>query len=147
MESVTRLAALASAPANGELARLNDMARTLNATSDLDKDSFLKILVTQLTHQDPIQPMEDREFIAQMAQFSTLEQMTNLSSEMGQLRSLFARNQALALLGQFVEIRNAGSFVQGRVEAVTGSEFPQILVNDRYYDASTVERVLEVQIP
>lgn len=45
----------------------------------LGKDDFLKILITQLQHQDPMSPMQDREFIAQMAQFTQVEQMTNMS--------------------------------------------------------------------
>ncbi|GIQ68640.1 hypothetical protein XYCOK13_14640 [Xylanibacillus composti] len=52
----------------------------------LGKDEFLKILITQLQNQDPSQPLQDREFIAQMAQFSSVEQLMNMSKEMGALR-------------------------------------------------------------
>ena len=48
------------------------------ATDGLGRDSFLKLLVTQLQHQDPTQPKEDGEFLAQLAQFSSLEQLTQM---------------------------------------------------------------------
>ena len=47
--------------------------------NNLDKDAFLRLLTTQLANQDPLNPIEDREFIAQLAQFSSLEQMQNLN--------------------------------------------------------------------
>lgn len=56
--------------------------RKTGGDGTLDKDAFIKILLTQLANQDPSNPMQDREFIAQMAQFSALEQMTNLNETM-----------------------------------------------------------------
>jgi flagellar basal-body rod modification protein FlgD len=47
-------------------------------SSQLGKDEFLKILMSQLQHQDPMNPMQDKDFVAQMATFSTLEQITNM---------------------------------------------------------------------
>ena len=54
----------------------------------LDKDAFLKLLVTQLRHQDPLNPIEDKEFISQMAQFSSLEQMQNMGKTMADTNEL-----------------------------------------------------------
>lgn len=50
--------------------------------TEMGKDQFLNLLVTQLKYQDPLNPMDDKSFIAEMAQFSSLEQMQNLSSVM-----------------------------------------------------------------
>ena len=54
-------------------------------SSELGKDEFMKILMAQLQHQDPLSPMDDREFISQMAQFSSLEQMMNMTSSIDML--------------------------------------------------------------
>ena len=57
-------------------------------TNELGKDAFLKLLIAELSNQDPLNPMDDREFIAQMAQFSTLEQMTNMTKALEGLSSM-----------------------------------------------------------
>ncbi|GEM_PF-401791 len=68
---------------------------------ELGRDQFLQILVMQLRHQDPMQPMQDRDFIAQMAQFSALEQMMNVAAEIRALRQ--SAGFAAALIGKEVE--------------------------------------------
>ena len=107
----------------------------------LDKNDFLKILITQLSHQDPTQPMDDKAFIAQMAQFSSLEQMTNMSDGLAKVATLVAKSQAVGLLGNAVDIANGAETVTGIVEAVTAGDYPQLLVNGQYYDYSQVQKV------
>jgi flagellar basal-body rod modification protein FlgD len=69
---------------------------TREPQSDLDRSAFLNLLITQLRHQDPLNPMDDRDFIAQMAQFSTLEQMMNLNNT-------FERTQAFGMIGKIID--------------------------------------------
>jgi flagellar hook assembly protein FlgD len=90
-----------------------------NATDSLDRNSFLKLLVTQLSKQDPLQPMNDREFISQMAQFSALEQMNNVAGAMNSLKSFQAGN----LVGKNVIGKD---FINGKL--VSGT------VNEVFYD-------------
>ncbi|NMO77349.1 flagellar hook assembly protein FlgD [Niallia alba] len=76
-------------------------SQTSTGSSVLGKDDFLKILITQLQNQDPTSPMDDKEFIAQMAQFSSLEQMQNLNTAMTNLISLQTQSNLISY-GQFV---------------------------------------------
>lgn len=127
--------------------RVEAFNRSLNPArvvqNSLGKDDFLKLLITQLSHQDPTQPLEDREFVAQMAQFSTLEQMTNMNGELAKVLGLLARSQAVNLLGKTVELAVGEQRLSGTVEAISGNEFPQVLVGGRYYDVSQVLSVRE----
>jgi flagellar basal-body rod modification protein FlgD len=136
---------------NAELAAVNqevnafnkalNAGKTVTAGGDMGKDEFLKILIAQLSHQDPTQPMQDKEFIAQMAQFSSLEQMTNVSSEISKVAALLEKGQAVSLLGRMVEIAAGSRLVEGTVDEVTGGDYPQILVNGLFYDVSQVQKV------
>jgi flagellar basal-body rod modification protein FlgD len=64
--------------------------------SQLGKDAFLQILITQLQNQDPTSPMDDKEFIAQMAQFSSLEQMQNMTKAMENLLTSQQQTQLMS---------------------------------------------------
>ena len=110
---------------------------------NLGKDDFMKILITQLTHQDPTEPMKDTEFIAQMAQFSTLEQITNMTQDFGKLAGIFSSSQALGLLGRTVELVDGENIISGVVEEVAGRDTPLLLVNGRYYDFEKVDKIRE----
>ncbi|HCM27949.1 MAG TPA: flagellar hook assembly protein FlgD [Treponema sp.] len=113
------------------------------STQNLGKDDFIKILITQLTHQDPTAPMEDKEFISQMAQFSSLEQMTNMAKDFTKLAGLLASGEATGALGKSVELTEGDRTVTGTVKAVTRGASPQVLVDGTYYGWDQVSKVFE----
>jgi flagellar basal-body rod modification protein FlgD len=100
----------------------------------LGQDDFLKLLVTQMSNQDPMNPQKDTEFIAQMAQFTSLEQT----------RSMQQVAQANALLGHAVELQvDSTTVAQGTVSALQIQDgTPKILVNGQAYDLNQVRSVL-----
>jgi flagellar basal-body rod modification protein FlgD len=85
----------------------------------LGKDAFLKLMTTQLKRQDPMKPVDDTAFLAQMAQFTTLEQITNLGDISAAQLSAQATSQALALTGKTVSyVDDKGVTKTGVVDAV-----------------------------
>ena len=111
------------------------------ASQELGKDDFLKLLLTQLSNQDPTSPMENTEFIAQMAQFSSLEQMTNMSNEFAKLANMLNSNEAVSLLGKNVQITSGDTAVTGIVEAVTRGSDPQVQINGMLYSMDEINAV------
>jgi flagellar basal-body rod modification protein FlgD len=112
-------------------------------STTLDRDDFLKILITQLQHQDPTSPVEDKDFIAQMAQFSSLEQITNMSAGFQKLSGLLASSEASQVLGKTVEIRDGDAVVRGVVDRVVRGDNPMVGVNGSVYDFSQIESVIQ----
>lgn len=87
---------------------------------NLGKDAFLQLLVTQLQNQDPLNPLDDKEFIAQLAQFSSLEQMTNISSGIIKLSENSAQQDMLNAVNYIgKEVTASGNSVTKFSTAVT----------------------------
>ena len=77
--------------------------------SFIGKEGFLKLLITQLQNQDPLEPMSNEDFAAQLAQFSALEQMQNLNENFGQLMDLTRIGSSASLIGKNVQYFDEGS--------------------------------------
>ena len=110
-------------------------------SNELGKDDFLKLLITQLQNQDPTSPMENNEFIAQMAQFSSLEQMTNMSTSFTKMAAFITSQEAASTLGKTVELNVGDTTTTGIVEGATRGDNPQILVNGMYYTLDKIAAV------
>ena len=71
------------------------LVKKKDGNNTLGKDEFLKILIAQLQNQDPMQPMQDRDFIAQMAQFSSVEQLMNIQKQLGSMQQALGMSSSL----------------------------------------------------
>ena len=113
-----------------EIAPVEDVAAT-QATQATDtqnvfgdqfigKDGFLKLLITQLQNQDPLEPMKNEDFAAQLAQFSSLEQMQNLNENFNQMMDLNKVSSTASLIGKEVTYQDesTGSLISGKVDKV-----------------------------
>lgn len=98
--------------------------------SSLDKDSFMLLLVTQFKYQDPLNPMEDKEFIAQMAQFSSLEQLMNLNTSMEGLTEATNNQQMI----------NATSYI-GKQVTVSGNSIGKVTEESTDPDTGETSKV------
>jgi len=116
---------------------------TRKPTQQLGSQDFMKLLAVQFQSQDPMKPMEDTAFIAQMAQFSALQNSNDLTKEMGLLRSDQQNLAANGMIGRTVTVSDeSGNPVIGEVSAVLSSDNgPSLVVNGKQYALSTVTRI------
>jgi flagellar basal-body rod modification protein FlgD len=115
----------------------------------LGQNDFLKLITVQLANQDPMKPMEDTAFIAQMAQFTSLQQTTDLVSQIGLMRSSTNLTAASSLIGKTVTVETkADGAVSGKVDAVdtSGSE-PLLVIGAKTYSLSSLKRVESTPTP
>ena len=92
---------------------------TAGSASALTQEDFLKVLTTQLTYQDPLKPMDNQQFMAQMAQFTTLEQTQELNANIQTLVSNQSALQSIGLIGRTVDLSTSNGAVTGSVTALS----------------------------
>ena len=122
-------------------------ARDATTTTSGSKNSvssfqFLQLLTEQLKYQDPTNPMDNTDMLAQEAQFSTLEQMEALQSGFSEFASIYKAN---SLMGQVVDIDNNGNNITGVVEYVNFSDVSgaSVTVDGKNYPLSQVKGVYQ----
>ena len=120
---------------------LSDKENT-KGSSSLDKDAFLQLLVAQMKYQDPLQPTDNTQYISQLANFSELEEMQNLSATMSLQR-------ASALVGQEVVLKVSNSttggteFISGQVDYVVyENNKAYVAIDEQLYSVDDIYEVI-----
>jgi flagellar basal-body rod modification protein FlgD len=112
-----------------------------NATprnAGIGQEDFLRILLTQLRFQDPLKPLDNQQFVAQLAQFSALENSRQSNEKFDALLQMNSTTQAIGLIGKKVEVRGVSGAGTGSVTAITFSTGePRLTV--RTTDATLVD--------
>lgn len=123
---------------------LGGQSTTTSIDPLLDKNAFLKLMMTQLQHQDPLNPSDPSQYLGQLAEMTTVEQETNISQSTQQMATAASDNTSLALLGHTVTYLDAsGNTVSGLVQKVSfTSSGPSLTVNGAAgIDPSSVNEV------
>jgi flagellar basal-body rod modification protein FlgD len=109
-------------------------------SQELGQDAFLKLLVTQIQMQDPLEPLNAESFVAQLAQFSSVEQLESANLQLGIIQQADATSQALLLIGRNIATSDGGT--TGVVDGVVFSNGqPQLLVGGQQVNPGDVTRV------
>jgi flagellar basal-body rod modification protein FlgD len=129
---------------SGTSGTLSTSGTTLGTGAILGPDDFLKLMMVQLEHQDPLQPTDPTEYLSQLAQFTTVEQMTNVAQSTAQAAAEQHTATALAMIGHKVTYTDSnGNKVTGTVQSVQfTSSGPSLTVDGvAGVDPSSVDEV------
>lgn len=108
--------------------------------SPFNGDAFMKLLLAQLKHQDPLNPMKDQEFMAQLAQMNTLSEIQKLNANIESMTRAQAISQGAGLIGKAVQATSGDRLLQGIVQSV------RVSGNETMLDlGGTVVKLSEVQ--
>jgi len=123
---------------SSNVSSVNGSSTTANPNSTLNQADFLQLLVTQMTSQDPLNPVSDTDFAAQLAQFSSLQEATAMAGNMSSL-------QAQSLIGFSVNVASATNSAKQVTGVVTGVDIssgtPSVVVNGQPYALSQITSI------
>ena len=118
-----------------------------STVSNVEFDDYMKIFLAQLTNQNPLEPVDNKEFLTQMAAFTELQVAQENSNRLEQMLSVMATNQSVALLGKSVEMSSAG--IVGEVTAVDMTNGQPVLTlrdeNGQYYTDLRISDISLIQ--
>jgi flagellar basal-body rod modification protein FlgD len=119
-----------------------------DASSAVFLDDFLRLLLTQLTQQNPLKPMDNETFLAQMAQFTTLQQTQQLNQQTTQVLLTNLSNQAISLINRTVSFASGDEVKSGTVSRVSfsdGQPVLQVTVNSQPIDGIPLSSIVAVR--
>lgn len=122
------------------LAPISSTGASAQSAFGLDFQSLLSIILTQLTYQDPLKPVDNFQFVSQLAQFSQLQQSQTLNDQVTNLLAAQAATQATSLLGRTIDVATETTTLSGQVQGVSFTS-GQPTVTIRTSDGRTVSGV------
>jgi flagellar basal-body rod modification protein FlgD len=131
---------------------IDSLGSTVTATpplsqSTVNQDDLFKILLTQLKYQDPLKPTDNAEFVAQLAQFTSLDQARQTNDNIESLLQMQATNQSVALIGRTVEIVGVGGNQVGQVTTISFDQgTPQLTVKTATGESLTGISLSQLQL-
>jgi len=105
----------------------NAATAAINPSSNISIEDFLRILTTQLNNQDPLKPMDNTEFVAQLAQFTSLQESQQTNEKLDTLLGIQAATQSVGLIGRSVDVSAANGTQTGQVTALDFSSGQALL--------------------
>ena len=111
------------------MATVDSVGSTSLQSGSIGLQDFLKILLTQLTYQDPLKPMDNQEFMAQIAQFTSLKQTQQINTKLDTLLTSQSSLQSVGLIGKTVEVTTQSGTAIGTVSSLSlASGSPQLTI-------------------
>jgi flagellar basal-body rod modification protein FlgD len=128
-----------------QLAANTSAAVNAAASNALDADQFMQILMAQLTHQNPLEPMNNNEMMSQFSQLNSLQELREIHTAMDNVSASNQTTYLAGLIGKTVKVnRPDGKFLEGVVEGVlTDMDNPQIRVGNEVVDVIDVLEIKE----